>query len=209
MPASVFSVETMVTVTNIAWSTTAWDFGGTVAGDNSTADYPFLRGSEGFWPGRQALAFADFQTRLVADSGETLAMDGERITMRLDATLALRLDTNGLAANDPGDADSTPTPSCGKDGEGVRAETNYNNVTIWLQATGGGTLALSPSSNCVVEFTYPLAGEIPAARFRCCLASHRRNRRCRARTPFWRRRFRRGCRQECLRRLTPWAKPPC
>ena len=162
MPASVFSVETMVTVTNIAWSTTAWDFGGTVAGDNSTADYPFLRGSEGFWPGRQALAFADFQTRLVADSGETLAMDGERITMRLDATLALRLDTNGLAANDPGDADSTPTPSCGKDGEGVQAETNYNNVTIWLQATGGGTLALSPSSNCVVEFTYPLAGGNPS-----------------------------------------------
>ena len=75
--------------------------------------------------------------------------------MRIDAPLTLRLDTNGLAANDPNDADPTPTPSCIEDGEGVRAETNYNNVTVWLRATGGGELALSPSSNCVVEFTYP------------------------------------------------------
>ena len=158
VPARVFSVDTMATVTDTdaEWSTTAWNFG---RSDNNAADYPFLRGSEGFWPGRQALAFADFQTRLVADSGETLAMDGERITMRIDATLTLRLDTNGLAANDPNDADPTPTPSCIEDGEGVRAETNYNNVTVWLRATGGGELALSPSSNCVVEFTYPLSAQ--------------------------------------------------
>ena len=158
VPARVFSVDTMATVTDTdaEWSTTAWNFG---RSDNNAADYPFLRGSEGFWPGRQALAFADFQTRLVADSGETLAMDGERIIMRIDAPLTLRLDTNGLAANDPGDTDPTPTPSCSKDGESVRAETNYNNVTVWLQSTGGGELALSPSSNCVVEFTYPLSAQ--------------------------------------------------
>ena len=84
--------------------------------------------------------------------------------MRIDAPLTLRLDTNGLAANDPGDANSTPTPSCIEDGEGVRAETNYNKVTVWLRAAGGGRLTLSPSSNCVVEFHYPpprdLAGPI-------------------------------------------------
>ena len=127
----------------------SWDVG-------ESDDFPLLTALD---RSRQAVYLTRALTRLlILRDGTTAAADG-RITMRLDAPLTLRLDTNGLAANDPGGADSTPTPSCIEDGEGVRAETNYNNVTVWLRAAGGGRLTLSPSSNCVVEFTYPLSAQ--------------------------------------------------
>ena len=140
---AVLTVDTMVTVTvtNGDWSPIAWDFGDiTLSGDNA-ADYPLLRGIENLWPGRQALAFADFQTRLLRDDNDPISVfaadetdlpNGERYT--------LRLDTNGLAADDPAADDPTPTPACSYDADAgsMDAETNYNKVTVFLRTTSGG-----------------------------------------------------------------------
>ena len=158
MPASVFSVDTMATVTNMAWSTTAWNFGKIVAGDNNAADYPFLRGSEGFWPGRQALAFADFQTRLLTSDDKTFATAG--VTLSSGERLTLVLDTNGLAPNDARQGE-TPAAQCEDDGAGgIVASANYNDVTIVLRAAAPGTL--SDISDCEFVVGYTDGAETPA-----------------------------------------------
>ena len=158
IPASVFSVDTMVTVTNMAWSTTAWNFGKIVAGDNNAADYPFLRGSEDLWPGRQALAFADFQTRLLTSDDKTFATAG--VTLSSGERLTLVLDTNGLAPNDARQG-ATPAAQCEDDGAGgIVASANYNDVTIVLRAAAPGTL--SDISDCEFVVGYTDGAETPA-----------------------------------------------
>ena len=66
---AVLAVDTIVTVTNMAWSTMAWNFGDITLSDDNAADYPFLRGIEDLWPGLQAVAFANFQTRILSVAG--------------------------------------------------------------------------------------------------------------------------------------------
>ena len=155
---TVFSVDTMATVTNTAWSTAAWNFGKIVAGENNAADYPFLSGFEDLWPGRQALAFADFQTRLLTSDGILFAgaalSPGERLTLVLDA--------NGLASDDG----ATPVAQCEDDGAGgIVASANYNEVTIGLRAAAPGILSRvsdSPISDCEFVVGYAADAQAPA-----------------------------------------------
>ena len=140
---AVLTVDTMVTVTvtNGDWSPIAWDFGDiTLSGDNA-ADYPLLRGIENIWPGRQALAFADFQTRLLRDNNDPISVfAADETDLPNGEQYTLRLDTNGLAADDPAADDPTPTPACSYDDAAgsMDAETNYNKVTVLLRTTSGG-----------------------------------------------------------------------
>ena len=138
-----FGVETMTTVSVMSWSGSIWNFGDSVA--DGAADYPFLLGSEDLWPGRQAVAFADFQTRLLR-GGEPFAA-GERSFLAMGESMRLILDTNGIAPGAP-----TPTPTCGPDSQGARVETNYNGVTILLRTTAGGTMSLSPDCELIVGY---------------------------------------------------------
>ena len=140
--SSVIAVDTMVTVTNEDWS--AWNFGDISIdlsnGDNA-ADYPFLQGIEDLRPGRQALAFADFQTRLLRDDNDPISVfAADETDLPNGEQYTLRLDTNGLAADDPAADDPTPTPACSYDADAgsMDAETNYNKVTVFLRTTSGG-----------------------------------------------------------------------
>ena len=163
VPASVFSVDTMATVTDAdaEWSTAAWNFGKVVAGDNNAADYPFLRGAEGFWPGRQAVAFANFQTRLLTSDDETFTTAG--LALSPGERLTLTLDANGLAPNDAGQG-ATPVAQCEDDGAGgVVARANYNEVTIVLRAAAPGTLS-DISADCGFVVGYTADADAPAGR---------------------------------------------
>ena len=143
---AVLTVDTMVTVSraDAGWDSAVWSFGDTGIdpsnGDNA-ADYPFLQGIEDLRPGRQALAFADFQTRLLRDDDDPISVFAADETDLPDAErYTLRLDTNGLAADDPAADDPTPTPACSYDADAgsMDAETNYNKVTVLLRTTSGG-----------------------------------------------------------------------
>ena len=78
----------MTTVSVMSWSGSIWNFGDSEIGeDDKSADYPFLLGSEDLWPGRQAVAFADFQTRLLR-GGEPFAA-GERSFLAMGESMRL------------------------------------------------------------------------------------------------------------------------
>ena len=133
------SVETMVTVTQAdsGWPNNVWNFGG-------ATDYPFLARYEAMRPGAQAAFYALHQTRL--RFGEVEATRGEEL--ELVSGDVFRLDTNGRADDDP-----TPAPSCVLLGSGeVRAETNYNGVTVLLRSDGAATFSLPDACNVEILF---------------------------------------------------------
>ena len=103
---SVRAVDTIVTVANSSWLPAVWSFGDTVSDDNA-ADYPFLQGIENLWPGMQAAAFADFQTQILPVAGGVELPTNGYTALRVDESITLTLDTNGLATGAP-----TPTPTC-------------------------------------------------------------------------------------------------
>ena len=145
----VLTVDTMVTVSDAdaGWDSTTWSFG-------DAADYPFLQRIEDLRPGLQAVAFADYQTDLVL-SGAALPADGETIPLTVGMNLALTLDTNGLAPNDPADDNPTPTPTCVADADGViTAQTNYNNVTVQLHKIGDDEGEMSLTADCGINIGY-------------------------------------------------------
>ena len=152
--SDVLTVDTMVTLTNLDWAT-EWNFGDTTLSDSdNAADYPFLQGIDNLRPGRQAVAFADYQTDLIL-SGAALPADGEVIPLTVGMNLALTLDTNGLAPNDPDDDNPTPTPTCVADADGViTAKTNYNDVTVRLQKIGDDESAMSLTADCGINIGY-------------------------------------------------------
>ena len=133
------AVETAVTLTLPSWD--AWRFGDVdFGGGDGAADYPVLRRAEDLWPGAQAVALADYQTRLLRADGEPL-----RSELLLAGDTTLRLDANGGAS-----AGQAPAPRCESDGRGgARVFTNYNNVTILLGVAAGGTLSVK--ENCEFE----------------------------------------------------------
>ena len=139
----VLTVDTMVTVSDAdaGWDSTTWNFG-------DTADYPFLQRIEDLRPGLQAVAFADYQTDLIL-SGAALPADGETIPLTVGMSLALILDTNGLATA------HAPTPICSADTDGViTAQTNYNNVTVQLQKIGDDEGEMSLTADCGINIGY-------------------------------------------------------
>ena len=133
------AVETAVTLTLPSWD--AWRFGDVdFGGGDGAADYPVLRRAEDLWPGAQAVALADYQTRILLADGEPLGSE-----LLLAGDTVLRLDVNGDAS-----AGQAPAPICESDGAGgARAFTNYNNVTILFGVAAGG--ALSVKENCEFE----------------------------------------------------------
>ena len=133
-----FVVETMVTVNSRLGS--AWEYGGAAA-------YPFLDRAEDLWPGAQALAYANFQTRIFSAAGDQLPTGGQ-MNLAAGANIMLTLDTNGRATGAP-----TPVPTCAADADGVIvAKTNYNNVTIRLRATGDGSAVFTTDCEIVVAY---------------------------------------------------------
>ena len=141
--SDVLTVDTMVTVSDAdaGWDSTTWSFG-------DTADYPFLQRIEDLRPGLQAVAFADYQTDLIL-SGAALPADGETIPLTVGMSLALILDTNGLATA------HAPTPTCSDDANGViTAQTNYNDVTVQLQKIGDDESAMSFTADCGINIGY-------------------------------------------------------
>ena len=140
-----FAVETMVTLTLATeeWDHAVWNFGDIDPSDGA-ADYPFLRGFDEFWPGLQAVAFADFQSENLVVT--TLDVGGESpLDMGVSMTLSLG-DTNGLAP----DGGPTPTRTC--EADATEAELNYNNVTVKLQTIGDGLATFTADCEIVIRF---------------------------------------------------------
>ena len=137
-------------------STLTWDFGDSVLSDtDAAADFPLLKDLDQPW---QAANLARALTRLLGVSdAATLALEaGTTITM-----ITLRLDTNGLAADER--ADGTSAPSCSFEITGdervFRAETNYNGVTVDLRflADGNGNFLPGRTENCEVGIQVDVA----------------------------------------------------
>ena len=138
----------------------AWDFGDSDFSDDA-ADFPFLKFHNRPW---QAVNLARALTRFLAvsDAATITAMAGMTVT-----TSILRLDTNGLAADER--TDGTSTPTCSFNGGVLRAETNYNGITVDLSLLTGGNQRFVEAANCeaairsaAVEFAATLRLEISA-----------------------------------------------
>ena len=138
----------------------AWDFGDSDISDND-ADFPFLKFHNRPW---QAVNLARALTRFLAvsDAATITAMAGMTVT-----TSILRLDTNGLADDER--TDGTSTPTCSFNDGVLRAETNYNGVTVDLSLLTGGNQRFVEAANCeaairsaAVEFAATLRLEISA-----------------------------------------------
>ena len=131
-------VATMVTVTVGLGS--AWNYGGATG-------YPFLARYETMRPGAQALAYANFQTRIFsAAAGGDEFLSGGRMEFAPGENPTLTLDTNGAATGAP-----APVPTCAADSDGVIvAKTNYNDVTVRLRATGDGSAVFTNDCKIVI-----------------------------------------------------------
>ena len=136
--AGVSEVETVVTVQPIWGNDNDFNF-------DIMTNYPFLRRSEALWPGRQAFALADYQTRLMRDGAVVTPSD--LVTLSANGRAIFRLDTNGRA---PDEETPTPVASCRNDSEGVAAEANYNGVSVFLRASGG-TVSLESGCRLMVD----------------------------------------------------------
>ena len=87
-------------------------------------DFPVLNQ---FSPSQQAINIAAGLTRIRDKDGTALALDG---TIPARNFGRMRLDTNGLAANDG--SDQTSTPDCVFVDDALRARTNYNQVVVMM-----------------------------------------------------------------------------
>ena len=122
-----------------------WSFGDTdLSGDNPAADYPFLQGIEDLWPGVQAAAFADFQTQILPVAGGVELPTNGYTALRVDESITLTLDTNGLATGAP-----TPTPTCAAGA--TFATANYNDVTVQLRTTDEGSAVFTADCKIVIR----------------------------------------------------------
>ena len=142
---AVLAVDTIVTVTNSAWSTMAWNFGDMTLSDDNAADYPFLRGIEDLWPGLQAVAFAGYQTRILSVAGGVELPSEGRTLLGIEESITLTLDTNGLATV------AAPTPTC--DAGATIAMANYNDVTVRLRTTNDGSAEFTADCEIVIRFS--------------------------------------------------------
>ena len=87
-------------------------------------DFPVLKT---FSLSQQAINIAAGLTRIRDKDGTALALDG---TIPARNFGRMRLDTNGLAANDG--SDQTATPDCVFVDDALRAQTNYNQVVVMM-----------------------------------------------------------------------------
>ena len=142
-------VATAQTLSLSAWNP-AWSFGDGELSDGD-GDFPVLSGLSEEW---QATGLGLGLARVLAVNGasEIALRAGETNIVDEAAFAALRLDANGLAADD-GD-DRTSSPSCRFVAGTLEAETNYNGATLRLRLlpTTAGELRAYDSGRCEAGF---------------------------------------------------------
>ena len=104
----------------------------------------FCRESRNLWPGMQAAAFADFQTQILSVAGGVELPTNGHTALRVDESITLTLDTNGLATGAP-----TPTPTCAAGA--TFATVNYNDVTVRLRTTDEGSAVFTDDCKIVIR----------------------------------------------------------
>ena len=95
-----------------------------ILSEGTINDFPVLKA---FSASQQAINIAAGLTRIRDKDGTALALDG---TIPARNFGRMRLDTNGLAANDG--SDQTATPDCVFVDDALRAQTNYNQVVVMM-----------------------------------------------------------------------------
>ena len=147
------AVVQTLTVSNFGDETAAaaWYFGdsglsNTDSNTDGVADFPLLADLSRPW---QAVNLARALTRiLILEDGTRATADGRNI-VRGDSLLTLRLDTNGLAADTR--ANGTSAPSCSFDSGVLRAETNYNGVTVELRLLAEEAALIAAAGDCEAD----------------------------------------------------------
>ena len=104
-------------------------------------DFPLLTALDRPW---QAVNLARALTRVLDLEDRATVAAGATIKARF-----VRLDTNGLAADEG--TDGTSTPTCSYADGVLRAETNYNGVTIELSLLAGGNKVFILANGCDVK----------------------------------------------------------
>ena len=148
-------VATAQTLSLSAWNP-AWSFGDGDLSDGD-GDFPVLSGLSEEW---QATGLGLGLARVLAvnGAGEIALRAGETNIVDEAAFAALRLDANGLAADDGGDR--TSSPSCRFVAGTLEAETNYNGATLRLRLlpTTAGELRVYDSGRCEAGFAVTGSG---------------------------------------------------
>ena len=151
-------VATAQTLLESEWniSDQIWNFGDGDLSDGD-GDFPVLSGLSEEW---QATGLGLGLARVLAANGasEIALRAGETNIVDEPAFAALRLDANGLAADDGGDR--TSSPSCRFVAGTLEAETNYNGATLRLRLlpTTAGELRAYDSGRCEVGFAVTGSG---------------------------------------------------
>ena len=151
-------VATAQTLLEPEWniSDQIWNFGDGDLSDGD-GDFPVLSGLSEEW---QATGLGLGLARVLAVNGasEIALRAGETNIVDEPAFAALRLDANGLAADDGGDR--TSSPSCRFVAGTLEAETNYNGATLRLRLlpTTAGELRAYDSGRCEAGFTVTESG---------------------------------------------------
>ena len=151
-------VATAQTLLESEWniSEQIWNFGDGELSDGD-GDFPVLSGLSEEW---QATGLGLGLARVLAVNGasEIALRSGETNIVDEAAFAALRLDANGLAADDGGDR--TSSPSCRFVAGTLEAETNYNGATLRLRLlpTTAGELRAYDSGRCEVGFAVTESG---------------------------------------------------
>ena len=148
-------VATAQTLSLSAWNP-VWSFGDGDLSDGN-GDFPVLSGLSEEW---QATGLGLGLARVLAVNGasEIALRAGETNIVDEPAFAALRLDANGLAADDGGDR--TSSPSCRFVAGTLEAETNYNGATLRLRLlpTTAGELRAYDSGRCEAGFAVTGSG---------------------------------------------------
>ena len=151
-------VATAQTLSQPEWniSDQIWNFGDGELSDGD-GDFPVLSGLSEEW---QATGLGLGLARVLAVNGasEIALQAGETNIVDEPAFAALRLDANGLAADDGGDR--TSSPSCRFVAGMLEAETNYNGATLRLRLlpTTAGELRAYDSGRCEAGFAVTGSG---------------------------------------------------
>ena len=151
-------VATAQTLLESEWniSDQIWNFGDGELSDGD-GDFPVLSGLSEEW---QATGLGLGLARVLAvnGAGEIALRTGETNIVDEAAFAALRLDANGLAADDGGDR--TSSPSCRFVAGTLEAETNYNGATLRLRLlpTTAGELRAYDSGRCEAGFAVTGSG---------------------------------------------------
>ena len=151
-------VATAQTLSQPEWniSDQIWNFGDGDLSDGD-GDFPVLSGLSEEW---QATGLGLGLARVLAvnGAGEIALRAGETNIVDEPAFAALRLDANGLAADDGGDR--TSSPSCRFVAGTLEAETNYNGATLRLRLlpTTAGELRAYDSGRCEAGFAVTGSG---------------------------------------------------